>query len=225
MRKQTPDVKLISATCPRCGATLQLPWNIPRTVCEYCGGEVLVSAIADQTLACEACQGFGRVNICPSCRGTGVCSWSIRKSRSVVRRILGLGLSARCEDGQCSKCRGTGRRGSRVCTACGGTGKCPQCLGTGKCVVCHGLGNIPHPNGYEKCSICHGDGMIVPGECEGEALPAVSVCPACERELHFVNPQCPFCGFVRRPCPRCGVTWAEGRDYCENCGFGKATKH
>ncbi len=223
MHGQAPAVKLISATCPRCGANLKLPWNTPKAVCEYCGGEVLTSAIADQTLACEACQGYGRVNICPSCRGSGVCKWSVQIS-SLITRILGLGISAHCDGGSCSVCSGTGRYGSKTCPACNGTGMCPQCLGTGKCVVCHGLGNMPHPNGYEKCSVCHGDGMISPGECDSDALPVVSVCPACKRELHFVNSQCPYCGFVRRPCPRCGAAWIAGMDHCKNCGFGKASE-
>ncbi len=222
MRGPAPGVKPISAVCPRCGADMELPWNAPRAICRYCGGEVLISAIADKALACGACQGFGRVNICPTCRGTGVCNWSFHGSGSMVKRALGLGLRAHCHEGRCSMCSGTGRYGSGVCLACSGTGRCPQCHGTGRCVACHGLGNLPHPNGYEKCSVCGGDGMISPGECEGEALPSVVVCPACDRQHHFANPQCPFCGFVSRPCPRCGKAWVPGKGFCESCGFGKA---
>jgi len=219
-----PDVKLISATCPRCGASLQLPWNSPKAVCEYCGAEVLISAITNQAIMCEACQGFGKVDICSSCNGSGVCAWSTRSGGSLGKELLAISFSSHCEDGLCSGCHGSGRHLRETCPACNGTGKCPQCLGTGKCAACRGLGNFPNPNGFEECTVCHGKGVIPAGGTIDYAPVTMAVCAECGKAIHDEDSQCPYCGFVRRKCPQCGAAWVPRAEYCLKCGFGRASQ-
>ena len=216
------EIKLIPAVCPKCGASLNLPEGVQHLYCMYCGTQIIIGrADAEARIPCDACHGYGRVDICRACDGTGDCSWSTRGS-GARQDIFMIGYSAHCEDGMCSACHGSGRYGLSGCPGCNGTGRCPQCLGTGKCDACHGQGSFPNPRGYDMCSVCHGSGMIDAGAPKGTAPSIAATCANCGQLLSDGNPQCPHCGFVRRACPQCGEAWAAGYDYCRKCGFGKS---
>ena len=215
-------MKLIPAICPRCGADLDLPENSPKAYCMYCGTQILVGRVGASLVKCKGCEGFGRVDICRACSGTGNCSWSTKSPGYRSNDLMMMRFSSHCEDGMCSACHGSGRYKMGGCPACNGTGRCPQCLGTAKCQACHGLGNFPDPYGYEECKLCHGTGTIDAGTATWVAPPIVGACPDCGKALHDENPQCPYCGFVRRKCPGCGEMWVPGKMFCEKCGFGKA---
>jgi len=217
------EIKLIPAVCPRCGANLTLPEGSQRLFCMYCGTQIIVGRVdSEARIPCRACQGYGRVDTCRACNGSGQCTWSSHSS-GARNDIFMLGYTAHCEDGICSACGGSGKYALAGCPGCNGTGKCPQCLGTGKCHACNGVGNIPNPNGYETCGLCNGTGMIDAGAPKGSVPSAVDKCPSCGKELHDDNPQCPYCGFLRRKCPSCGTMWVPGTMYCQKCGFGKAS--
>jgi len=188
----------------------------------YCGTQILIGRIGAEFVKCSACEGFGRVDICRACNGSGNCTWSTRSPGFRGNALVMIGFSSHCEDGICHACSGTGRYMMGGCPACDGTGRCPQCLGTAKCQACHGLGNFPDPYGNEECRVCHGTGTIGAGSVKTVAPPIIGACPDCGRALQDENPQCPHCGFVRRRCPGCGEMWVPGKMFCEKCGFGKA---
>ncbi len=192
-----------------------MPENSPRAFCKYCGTRILIGRMGTESVRCSACDGFGRVDMCRACNGSGTCSWSTRSPGGSV------GFSAHCEDGICSVCHGSGRHRYGGCPACNGTGKCPQCLGTTKCQACHGLGNFPSPGGQEECGVCHGAGVIDAGKPAGVAAVLTDKCPDCGKPIHDNNTQCPHCGFVRRKCPQCDELWVPRALYCQKCGFGK----
>lgn len=215
------EIKLIPAVCPKCGADLNLPSGAQRLFCMYCGTQIIVGRTdSEARIPCKACQGYGHVDTCRACGGTGLCTWSTRGS-STRQDILVIGFSAHCEEGICSACHGSGRYALAGCPGCNGTGKCPQCIGTGKCRACNGVGNIPNPNGYDTCNVCGGTGVIDAGSPKASEPPSVSSCAYCGEELHDDDPQCPHCGLVRRKCPSCGEMWTPGAMSCQKCGFGK----
>jgi len=215
-------VKLIAAICPRCGASLNMPEGSQKLYCMYCGTQIIVGKVDSERIQCNVCQGYGRVDICRACSGSGNCTWSTRSPGYRGRDILAIGFSAYCEDGMCSACGGSGRYMLGGCPGCNGTGRCPQCLGTGKCQACHGVGNIPNPNGYERCNVCGGSGLMDAGSPKSPEPPTIGECPQCGKMLHDDNPTCPHCGFTRRSCPGCGAPWVPRATFCGKCGFGKS---
>jgi DNA-directed RNA polymerase subunit RPC12/RpoP len=220
-RGSIAEVKLIPAICPRCGASLKLPDNAQHLYCMYCGTQIFVGrADVARRIECNVCDGYGRVDICRACNGTGRCSWATRGS-STRNDIFTLGFTSYCDGGTCSACGGTGRYFLLGCPGCNGTGQCPRCLGTGKCPACRGVGSIPNPKGYERCRTCHGTGLIDPGEPKSREVPLVDRCSECGKELHDENPFCPYCGHTRRKCPQCDAVWKVGATWCPKCGFGK----
>jgi len=220
------EVKLIPAICPRCGASLNLPEGSQHLYCMYCGTRIFVGRVdVDKRIECNVCDGYGRVEICRACNGTGKCTWSTRSAGHRNNDILAIGFSSFCDDGVCSACHGSGRYNLGGCPGCHGTGQCPRCLGTGKCLACKGIGSLPSPNGYERCRTCEGTGLIDPGihNRPGEPKDAVlEKCPECGKELLDEHSVCPFCGRVRRKCPQCDRPWTYGATSCDKCGFGKA---
>jgi len=195
----------------------------------YCGTQILIGESETfHKVQCRVCEGYGRVDVCRSCSGTGSCSWSTRSS-GARNDIFTIGYSAHCVDGACSACGGTGRYALRGCPGCEGTGQCPRCLGTGKCAACHGVGYIPNPNGTENCKNCGGTGMMDPGSHtnEGSNTPAgapllTGTCPGCGKKWNEELAICPHCGYIKRQCPGCGAAWVTGALFCSKCGFGKA---
>ena len=188
----------------------------------YCGTQIIIGKIDTERIPCKVCSGYGRVDICRACNGSGDCTWWTRSPGFRSKDILALGFSSHCDDGRCSACGGSGRYMLGGCPGCDGTGQCPRCLGTGKCPACHGVGSIPNPNGYEKCDTCGGIGLIDAGAPEKPEPPIVGRCPDCGNQLHDDDVSCPHCGFIRRPCPGCGAPWVPGAGFCAKCGFGKA---
>jgi hypothetical protein len=196
----------------------------------YCGTQILVGESETfHKVQCRVCEGYGRVDVCRSCSGTGSCSWSTRSS-GARNDIFTIGYSAHCVDGACSACGGTGRYALRGCPGCEGTGQCPRCLGTGKCAACHGVGYIPNLNGTENCKNCGGTGMMDPGSHtrEGSNTPVgapllTGTCPGCGKKWNEELAICPHCGYIKRQCPGCGAAWVTGGMFCSKCGFGKAS--
>jgi len=215
--------------CPRCGGDLNLPENAQKAFCMYCGTQILVGeSDTFHKVQCKVCEGFGRVDLCRACGGTGNCTWSTRSS-GARNDIFTIGYSAHCVDGACSACGGTGRYALRGCPGCEGTGQCPRCLGTGKCAACHGVGYIPNLNGTDTCKNCGGTGMMDPGSHTpaGANAPAgapllTGTCPGCGKKWNEELAICPHCGYIKRQCPGCGAAWVTGAMFCSKCGFGKA---
>lgn len=212
------EVRIVPAICPRCGADLKIPESLTRAHCLYCGAEVLIGGIqSPQKVKCRACDGLGRFDLCSKCRGKGNCRWlKTVESTSFGRATT---VKARCSNGSCSLCGGTGRVEvgfikKTSCPACSGTGKCPRCGGTGKCRSCHGLGMIPNPTGSVKCSLCGGLGIV---DSEKVAPPRLSKCPTCEAKWPQGGEFCQKCGHPA-VCPRCGIPWAPNAKFCSHCG-------
>jgi len=227
------EIKLIPAVCPKCGASLNLPENAQHLYCMYCGTRVYVGrADVDQKVECNVCDGYGRVDICRACNGTGKCTWYTRAPGHRGNDLLSIGFSSTCDDGTCSACNGTGKWRLGICPGCGGTGKCPRCFGNGQCLACRGAGSIPNRQGYERCGNCEGTGMVDPGEVKKRKSPVASECSQCGNivvtcamcggQIQDKSPVCPNCGHARRKCPQCDAYWVLGATYCRSCGFGKA---
>jgi DNA-directed RNA polymerase subunit RPC12/RpoP len=157
------EVKLIAATCPRCGASLNIPDSLSKAHCMYCGTLILVAGagtVHEHKDECRICEGYGRVDRCKACDGSGECTWTSRTPGILLNGIPVKYDVSRCEEGACSICHGTGKRFLSACDACGGSGRCPRCMGSGKCVACRGQGFFPNPNGAEKCRACGGTGTV-----------------------------------------------------------------
>jgi DNA-directed RNA polymerase subunit RPC12/RpoP len=211
-----PEIKLIPAVCPRCGANLSLPEDLKKAHCMYCGTEILLAKTGViHKVECRACDGFGRLDICPVCDGSGKCTWYT----NIGGDLFSMGYHTHCENGLCSGCKGTGRYFLSGCPGCGGTGRCPRCYGTDKCAACRGIGFMPSPNGADKCQACDGTGLV---DIDSHSDPLAGRCPQCKRVWHEDRPDCWYCGFKRNSCPSCGAVWVTGSLSCSKCGFGKS---
>jgi DNA-directed RNA polymerase subunit RPC12/RpoP len=211
------------ATCPNCGANLRLPDGLQRAFCTYCGSEVIISESAGKAeVQCPSCNGYGRVDICRVCDGSGHCTWFMARSSISPDTIL-IGPDSHCDNGICSACGGSGSFGPMGCPFCGGTGKCPRCLGTGKCVMCRGVGLIPNPQGIQMCVACGGTGLTEPGA--PNAIEAGLMCPECKRPMAKGSSYCKHCGYKVNRCPRCGAVWITGTLVCSKCGFSPDSPH
>jgi DNA-directed RNA polymerase subunit RPC12/RpoP len=117
-------VKLVPAVCPNCGAKLQIPDDLKKAYCTYCGTQILI----DKEVKVEAAV------ICPDCNGTGRCI--------PHKDVYGVTVYTCHGTGRCPACAGMGKIGNSVCSLCNGSGKCWNCGGTGKCPRCGGTGRI-----------------------------------------------------------------------------------
>ena len=144
-------------------------------ICDKCDGHGNCRACnGARKIKCGRCGGGGQVDAglvrttCPRCGGK--------------KRIMQLGSDMMCANcagkgyfetrkwGLCGACAG---KGIVDCSACGGTGVCLSCNGTGHnphCAYCGGTGIIHH-----KCAKCSGQGIC--SHCDG-----LGVCPRCEGE-------------------------------------------
>lgn len=219
--REMGDVKLIPAICPSCGASLNLPADIDRAHCMYCGTQIIVSHATSGRVECRVCGGSGRIDICRACGGTGRCTWTISSSahgHNDFTSMIAYGTESRCVDGHCSACKGSGTGSAlSACPFCGGTGKCPRCLGNAKCTACRGVGVIPGPAGSQECPGCGGKGHL---EGEPQKAPEMSKCPECGTAMDPEMSFCPNCGLIRG-CPRCKAAWPKGSPLCPRCGFKK----
>ncbi len=217
-------VKIVAATCPRCGANIDLPSDLRKAHCVYCGASIIIGADGSQKAECRICDGYGRLEKCRACDGTGKCGWTKNLNKVMLQANAELILKgeSHCEDGKCSACDGTGKtRFDLPCAYCGGTGYCPQCLGTGRCAACRGVGTMPNPRGLEVCTVCHGDGVV---EIENARVRWGERCPVCKSPLASNCSFCSHCGSVRK-CPRCGKSWDDHNDHkCVSCGYERGTK-
>ena len=194
------EVKLIPATCPKCGASLSIPGDIDKAHCVYCGTQIIIGRAGQGRVECMVCDGFGRIDVCRACNGTGKCTWYMSLPSHARNDLYSLsyGSQSHCFHGNCSACGGRPSGSSfGSCPFCGGTGRCPRCLGTAKCSACRGIGVIPGPSGSQVCPGCGGKGYL-----EGEPLKA------------------PELG----KCPECGVPMAQDMFFCEHCGFRKGAR-
>ena len=217
-------VELIPAICPSCGASLSLPGDIDRAHCLYCGTQIIIDHSKSHSVECKVCDGFGRIDICVACGGSGNCTWYVSSSaygNNDFTSLMVYGTNSHCIDGYCSACSGSGSGSSfSSCPFCGGTGKCPRCLGNAKCTACRGLGVIPGPSGSWECPGCGGKGHLY-----GDPLkmPDLGNCPECGLPMSSDKFFCERCGFVRG-CPRCKAAWPKGSLMCPWCGFKKGAK-
>lgn len=215
------DIKLIPAICPSCGASLQLPDNLTKAHCMYCGTEVLVQRGGSYKVECKVCDGFGRIDVCKACNGTGKCTWYASSSyhgHQDITALMAYGSGSHCVEGICSACEGRGSGSSfSSCPFCGGTGKCPRCLGNAKCTACRGLGVLPGPSGSQTCPGCAGKGYV---EEDPPKASVLSRCPECGKSMDNETCFCSRCGYARA-CPKCGASWPKGSLLCPRCGFRK----
>jgi hypothetical protein len=215
------DIKLVAAKCPSCGAGLQIPGDLDKAHCMYCGSQVIVRKSYSGSLECKVCDGFGRIDVCRACNGSGECTWytsSTAHGQNDITAYMAYGTESHCADGYCSACKGHGSGSAfSSCPFCGGTGKCPRCLGTMKCSACRGIGVIPGPSGSQVCPGCAGKGHL-----DGEApkAPQMDGCPDCGMPMAPEMFFCSRCGFSRG-CPKCGAAWPKGSLMCPRCGFKK----
>lgn len=217
-------VKIVASTCPRCGANVELPTDLRKAHCVYCGASIIIAADGSQKAECRICDGFGRLEKCRACDGTGKCRWSKYLDKLMLHKNAELVLQgeAHCEDGKCSACRGSGKGSLGLpCPFCDGTGVCPQCLGTGSCAACRGVGNSPNPRGSEVCYLCGGDGVV---DIEKANIRWSERCSVCKATLTTDGCFCSHCGHARR-CPKCGKDWSDQKvASCPSCGFERGTK-
>lgn len=173
---------------------------------------------------CKVCDGFGRIDVCRACNGSGKCTWYMSSSahgHNDITAFMAYGTEAHCVDGYCSACKGRGSGSSlSSCPFCGGTGRCPRCLGNAKCSGCRGLGVIPGPSGSQVCTGCGGKGHV---EGEPPKAPEMSKCPECGRAMAPEMFFCSHCGYPRG-CPKCGSAWPSGSLMCPRCGFRKGAR-
>lgn len=217
-------VKIVAATCPRCGANIDLPSDLRKAHCVYCGASIIIGADGSQKAECRICDGYGRLEKCRACDGTGVCRWA-RVADQVADTYTATfhrGGEAHCDHGMCSACGGKGvTRLNLSCHLCSGTGYCPQCYGTGKCIACGGVGMSPNPKGSEICYMCHGDGLV---EIEKADVKWGERCPVCRMSHSSEGSFCAYCGYARK-CPKCGAAWPDQKDHkCVSCGYERGTK-
>jgi len=216
-------VKLVAATCPRCGASLDLPSDLRKAHCLYCGASVIIGVDGTQKAECRICDGFGRLETCRACKGEGKCSW-----KKVIDHLIDHATAtymtkgeSHCDKGLCSACGGSGKNSLNVsCPYCNGTGSCPRCLGTGNCPICKGIGYVPNPKGDMKCYMCHGDGIV---DIEKADKRWSERCPVCKMTLVTDESFCSHCGRAHK-CPKCGKEWSGAQDKCGSCGYERATK-
>ena len=217
-------VNIVAATCPRCGAGIDLPSDLRKAHCVYCGASIIIGADGTQRTECRICDGYGRLEPCRACNGTGGCGWT-----KVLDRVLDhyraqfvTKGSSHCDHGKCSACSGTGisQLASLPCPFCGGNGTCPKCHGTGHCPACRGVGSTPNPRGSDVCYACHGDGMV---DIKKASVRWGERCPVCKMSLLSEGHFCSHCG-KGNTCPRCGEKWDTSGEMCESCGYERGTK-
>jgi DNA-directed RNA polymerase subunit RPC12/RpoP len=216
-------VKIVAATCPRCGASIELPTDLKKAHCVYCGASIIIAADGSQKAECRICDGYGRLQPCKACGGKGNCTWT-RSKDSLMETPKATYVAkgdAHCEDGMCSACGGTGMNGFGLpCLFCQSYGKCPVCHGSGKCPVCKGVGSTPDPRGSEVCHVCNGSGMV---EIERAEVRWSDPCPVCKTARPIEGSFCPRCGLAHR-CPKCGKEWGGNDAKCPSCGYERGTK-
>ncbi|MEW5747542.1 MAG: hypothetical protein AB1793_01965 [Candidatus Thermoplasmatota archaeon] len=216
------EVELIAAVCPKCGSSLRFPADLDKAHCMYCGTQVIIGRGRTE---CKVCDGFGRIDVCKACGGSGKCTWSVSSNahgHNDFTSILAYGSVSYCVNGYCYACKGKGKGGSlSACPFCGGTGKCPRCLGTEKCPACRGLGVLPGPSGSMVCPGCGGRGYVE-GDPQPRA-PAAEKCPNCGRTMARGTCFCEGCGFGVA-CPRCGMIWPRGSLMCPRCGYHRGER-
>lgn len=215
-----PEIRLVAAKCPSCGATLEVPGNLNTAHCVYCGAKVIVSRSSGKVV-CRICGGHGKVDVCKACGGTGKCSWTMHWSALGRESGLSIGSagSSECRDGVCSACGGKGQMPGLgalgICGYCGGTGRCPKCEGTGKCTQCRGSGFLTGPNSGSRCGACDGTGLMDIKDFED---PGPNRCPVCLTRLPEGWMFCSFCGHGKA-CPMCGEPWPKGATACPSCSY------
>ncbi len=218
------EVELIPAICPSCGASLNLPANVDRAHCLYCGTQIIVHEARPDRTECKVCQGYGRVEFCIACGGSGKCTWYSAISGYARNDIARLSSpsSSHCIDGRCAACGGSGSLSFvGACPFCGGTGRCPRCLGNSRCIACRGLGFIAGPASSSVCPGCGGKGYL---RGTPPKAPALDKCPDCGTSMDADMYFCPRCGFVRG-CPRCKAAWPKSSPLCPWCGFKKGSRN
>lgn len=216
-------MKLVAATCPRCGAGIELPSDLRKAHCVYCGASIIIGADGMQRAECRICDGYGRLEVCKVCGGSGGCGWSKSLDMTFdLQRVTYINKGdAHCERGKCSACAGTGKNKFNLpCVYCNGNGFCPRCLGTGMCSACRGVGTTPNPRGSEVCYMCNGDGLV---ELQKADIRFGDRCPVCRTSLLSDGSFCKNCGLARR-CPKCGKEWTGEGDSCPACGYRRGTK-
>lgn len=185
-------VKFVPAMCVQCGAQLQVPEDLEKIFCNYCGTSFILDK-GQQMVPCPSCKGTGaikcegqsRIMEFPhnygkddmhvelkifSCDGTGKCS----VMASGVAYMLGMPVGdiqipqdpnhGWCKSGSCYQCNGTGHRESTDFWGKPKLEVCPVCKGKAKCPVCHGTGKCSFCNGVgeKKCTKCKGTGIWLP---------------------------------------------------------------
>ena len=219
-----PEIRLVAAKCPSCGAAIEVPGNLETAHCVYCGAKILI-ARGSAKVPCKTCDGHGRVDVCKACNGTGKCSWYTHWPSS-GNNSLPLGSSSRseCHDGVCSACGGKGQVSGLgvfgTCVYCGGTGRCPKCDGTGKCTQCRGAGFLSGPNASGRCGACGGTGLMDVRDYEN---PGPDRCPICHTKLPADWSFCSFCGHGKA-CPKCGKPWPKNSKTCPSCSYQRGAR-
>ena len=215
--------QLVAAACPRCGASVDLPADLRKAHCLYCGASILIGAADAQKAECRICDGYGRLDVCRACGGKGKCTW-VRYADGIQDTSKAIFIQkgeSHCVEGKCSACNGTGRSELNLsCPFCQGVGNCPICFGTGKCPACQGVGAHPNPRGSEVCYACNGEGMV---DIERAAIRWGERCAVCNRSLVPDGSFCAYCGRAKK-CPKCSKEWEEPSDRCKSCGYVRGTK-
>jgi tetratricopeptide (TPR) repeat protein len=118
-----------SRTCPVCGGSGRMRFT--NSACTTCRGTGSVSVSVDKP--CPRCGGR-KVERCARCSGSGLCASCNGRGRAENCPVCkGLGRVIT----ECPYCKGTG-----ICLTCDGKGTCRYCKGTGRCSVCAGKGIV-----------------------------------------------------------------------------------
>ena len=172
--------ELTPAICPRCGADLQLPKNIKKALCMYCGGEIIIELKKP-----DIHQHFTQVagGFCPKCQNV-----TDKDNRLVVCQVCGEQFCQICKDSIRKRNVYWLKVDSNrpICEDCYNELplKCDVCEGSGKCT--YSVSNYSHgnqiyqkyshcPNG--KCPGCNGGGGGFIFKCE--TCGGSGICPHC----------------------------------------------
>lgn len=155
-------------------------------------------------IKCPVCDGLGKLNPCMRCFGSGRCTFTTSAGHGMARDTY------QCYNGYCGKCKGTGHVSSlsmkkdisdfmkQGCAICGGTGRCPECRGTGLCTNCGGKGLLPNNYGYILCGECSGSGIKSTNQ-PSQSPKAKFLCGTCKNPISFIpQSQRWYCYYCRR---------------------------